>query len=114
MWSPTEIAAVIGGIAGAVALSKQGYDVFHERKKTKTAVEEALNVQPEVKRQLELGNVGEAVKFLSSIIESQAKHIDRQNAESMRQEGIIMELRSENEEMKERIETLEERLEGAV
>lgn len=107
MPSPTEFAAIVGAIAGIVALSKAGLDTFKQRKRTKKAVEEALDHQPEVKRQLELGNVGEAVKHLNAIIDSQARHIDRleQDYDSLRTEN--KDLRAENRVLRERLERVE-------
>jgi predicted RNase H-like nuclease (RuvC/YqgF family) len=75
-----EIAAY-GALLGVVgALARDTYRVWHSRKTEKAAIEEALDRQPLVRQQLELGNVGEAVRHQSAIIDSQATHIKGQDS----------------------------------
>lgn len=72
-------AAWSAAIAAAVALTTQAVSALRKRKKEKVEINEALDRAPEVRHQLELGNVGEAVKHLNFIIESQAAHIKAQD-----------------------------------
>ena len=77
--SGAETGAWIAAIAGALALSKQGWDALKKRKQENLEIEDALNKAPEVKKQLELGNIGEAVTHLNAIIQSQNDHIKSQD-----------------------------------
>lgn len=79
-----EILAWLAVGAAALALVKSGYDFWTKRKTDRLAIDEALAKAPEVQKQLELGNVGEAVKHLNVIIQSQAAHIDRINTDNER------------------------------
>lgn len=113
----TSTAAWVGIVGAALALAKQGYDTFHNRRRERRQIDEALNRQPLVKEQLELGNVGEAVKHLSAIIDQMAAAKRRDDAEAAedvaRAERRIAQLedevereRQERQEADERYETL--------
>lgn len=73
-----EAGAWIAAVGGAFALLSQGVNFLRKKKKEKSEIEQALDHAPEVRHQLELGNVGEAVKHLNAIVESQAEYIERQ------------------------------------
>ena len=75
-----EVAAWMAALGAAAALLNQAYQAFKKRSKEKDEVEEALDRQPIIRQQLELGNVGEAVSHLNVIINSQAKHITAQDS----------------------------------
>lgn len=92
-----EAGAWVAAFAAAGALGKQVYDALRHRKKEQNAIEEALDRQPLVRQQLELGNVGEAVKQLNLIIEIQAEHITTQNEQI---KGQTTELKAQAEEIK--------------
>lgn len=77
--SGPEIAAWMAAIASGVALSVQAYNALKKRRQEKEEIDEALDRQPMIKQQLELGNVGEAVKHLNAIISSQARHMEAQD-----------------------------------
>lgn len=53
---------------GLVALTKQAYDIVRQRKREKREINEALDRQPLVREQLELGNTRAAIEQLSAII----------------------------------------------
>lgn len=65
----------------------------------------ALDRQPQIRQQLELGNVGEAVKHLNVIINSQAQHIQAQD-------GQLQHCNSEIERLNGRNSALEAEAEG--
>jgi len=95
-----------------IAIFKQAYDAISRRKKTRDDVEEALDKQPLVREQLELGNWGEAIKQLNIIINSQADHIKRQDRELVTARGRIDHLESRNEALESESETSEQRHDG--
>lgn len=76
--SGSEASAWVASIAGAVALILQGASALRKRRKERDEIDVALDRQPQVRQQLELGNVGEAVRHLNAIINSQANHIQAQ------------------------------------
>jgi predicted RNase H-like nuclease (RuvC/YqgF family) len=73
-----EIGAWIAALAGAYALGSQVWKAIKNRKKELTQINNALNIAPEARQQLELGNVGEAIRHLNEIIKSQDNHIRNQ------------------------------------
>lgn len=101
----SEAVAWLAAITAAVALISQGYNSLKKRKKERSEIQHALDRAPEVKHQLELGNVGEAVKHLNSIMESQAKYIKSQDVKVAACEGEI-------EHLKERNDALEAEAQG--
>lgn len=68
-------------LTGLAALAKQGYDIFRTRKRERREIDEALDRQPLVREQLELGNVGAAVEHLTAIIDQMAEAKRRDEAE---------------------------------
>jgi len=78
--SGEEVVAWLAAVAAAASLGKQTIDALRKRKKEQSEVEQALEHAPEVRKQLELGNVGEAVGHLNVIMESQATYIVQQDA----------------------------------
>lgn len=76
----TEVAAWVAVIASVLALMKQGYDVIRNRRRERREISEALDRQPLIREQLELGNVGEAVKHLSAIIDAMGRESERYTA----------------------------------
>lgn len=109
----SEIAVWLAVGGSALALGKQVYDIWHKRHTEKVAIQDALDKQPLVREQLELGNVGEAVKVLNVIIEQQAGHLTRliadharERAEDQRErEGLEREL----DDVRRRLRACEER-----
>jgi predicted RNase H-like nuclease (RuvC/YqgF family) len=99
----SEAAAWVAVIAALGSLLFQGINEWRKARKEKTEVEIALDKNPIIRQQLELGNVGEAVKHLNVVINSQAEHIKRQDDE-------IEELRAELAEAREQVEILRLRL----
>lgn len=92
----------LGAITGAVALGWQLFSVIKHRGEEKKQIEVALDHQPEIRQQLELGNFGEAIRHLNTIIVTQARHID------MQQERITF-LETENERLRDKVAELGER-----
>lgn len=84
-----EIAAWIAAAAGVYALGRQIWEAFKKNRKEKSDINQALDRSPEVRQQLELGNVGAAVNHLNSIIESQARDLQRRQ---MREEELEQDL----------------------
>jgi len=82
-------------LLASFTIGKQIYDAFKNRRKTRDEIEDALDKQPFIREQLEIGNFGEAIKQLNVIINSQAEHITRQD-------GRIEHLEEENEELREK------------
>lgn len=97
-------AAWVGGVTGLGLLTKQGYDIFRNKRKERTAVQEALERQPLIKQQLEIGNVGEAVKHLNVIIATQARALDD---ESRRTERALERADNLEDELRECERTVE-------
>lgn len=95
--SGAEAAAWMAAIGGIAALGTQFYNAMKKRRREKQEIDQALNRQPMVRQQLELGNVGEAVKHLNAIIESQANHIRQQDRRLEQDEAEIARLRERNE-----------------
>lgn len=100
MDSGAEAAAWMAALGAATALVNQAYNAFKKRSKEKDEVEEALDRQPIIRQQLELGNVGEAVSHLNVIINSQARHITAQD-------GRLASCDAELKHLSERNEALE-------
>lgn len=100
-----EVAAWVAALAGVTALATQTINALRKRKKEQSEIEEALSHSPEVRHQLELGNVGEAVKHLNFIIETQGTHIARQAERLTHCDGEI-------ERLRDREEALEAEAEG--
>jgi uncharacterized protein (DUF3084 family) len=73
----------------------QGINIARKWKRERTEVQVALDRNPVVKRQLELGNVEKAVEQLNTIIHLQAEHIDRQEVRIGELEKDNSKLRSE-------------------
>lgn len=96
----TETIAIVGCIIAVGTFSVQIYGMFKERKKEQREIDVALDHQPEIKEQLELGNIGAAVQHLNAIILSQANHIDRLEKENA-------DLRTENADLLMRLEHCE-------
>ena len=96
-----EIAAWVAALAGAVALISQATTAIKKRKKEQSEIEEALDHAPEVRHQLEIGNVGEAVKHLNVILESQARYIKDQDTKLKNCDDEITHLKSINEAREE-------------
>lgn len=94
-------------VAATIALGKQVYDAVKNRNKTKLEIEEALDKQPLVREQLELGNWGEAIKHLNSIIQQQADHVDRQDKHIRAQDEKIRHLEARNEALEAESEAWE-------
>lgn len=99
--SASEIAAWVAVVGAVFSLIVQAYRILRDRNKEKKEVEVALDRNPIIKKQLELGNIGAAVENLNAIIQSQARHIDRQEAE-------IRVLERENEELRLKIRACEQ------
>lgn len=76
-------------------------------------MEQALDHQPLVREQLELGNVGEAVKHLNVIIDSQASHIRAQDQRLATCEESMASLSKTNEKLEAEIALWRERTEAA-
>lgn len=92
-----DVAAWVAAIGGGIALIGQSINIFRKRQKEKDEIEEALEQQPLVRQQLELGNVGEAVKHLNAIINSQASHIQSQENQLKKCNTRIEHLEDRNE-----------------
>jgi chromosome segregation ATPase len=107
--SGSEVAAWMAALGSGVALSVQAYNVFKKRRKEKEEIDEALDRQPLVKQQLELGNVGEAVKHLNAIISSQAKHMESQDQKLKSQSEEIRHLSLRNAALEAEAEGWERR-----
>lgn len=60
-------------VTGLVALTKQGYDILRQRKRERSEIDQALDRQPLVREQLELGNTRAAIEQLSTIIDQMAE-----------------------------------------
>ena len=60
-------------VTSMVALGKQAYDIIRNRRRERRVLDEALDRQPLVREQLQLGNVGAAVEQLTAIIDQMAK-----------------------------------------
>lgn len=58
-------------------MSKQLYDILKNRKREKTMVQEALDKQPQIKQQMELGNIEVVTRLLNEQILRQANQLDR-------------------------------------
>jgi predicted nucleic acid-binding Zn-ribbon protein len=97
------IVAIVGCIIAVTTFSFQIISLFRERKKDQKAIDEALDRQPYIKQQLELGNWGTAIEQLNKIIVTQAKHIDRVEKENA-------DLRTENTDLEMRVEFCERRI----
>lgn len=82
----TEVVAWLAAIAAAVSLTKQALDAIRKKRKEHDEIEIALDHAPEVREQLQLGNVGAAVAHLNLISESQARYIRDQDS---RIKGLI-------------------------
>lgn len=72
-----DLAAVAALIVAVGTLTGQLYGILRKRKSEKRQLEEAATHAPQVMEQLELGNVGEAVKHVLAISDGQAKEIER-------------------------------------
>lgn len=105
--SGAETAAWVAAIGGIVALGTQLYTAVRKRKQEKTEIDQALDRQPMVRQQLELGNVGEAVKHLNAIIASQAAHIKQQDQRLDQDEAEIARLRNRNDALEAEAESWE-------
>lgn len=88
--SAEEAVAWLAAIAAAISLGKQGVDALRKKRKEHDEIETALDHAPEVREQLQLGNVGAAVAHLNLISESQARYIRDQDT---RIEGLIEQVR---------------------
>lgn len=77
--SAEEAVAWLAAIAAAASLTKQALDAVRKRRKEHDELEEALDHAPQVREQLELGNVGAAVGHLNVIMQSQAVYIKDQD-----------------------------------
>lgn len=73
-----EVGAWVAAITGAVALGSQVWKAIKNRTKERQQVNEALDHSPEIRQQLELGNVGEAIHHLNEIIETQSTAFQNQ------------------------------------
>jgi len=96
-------------ILATLAIGKQVFDAMRNRRKTQNEVEEALNKQPLIREQLELGNWGEAIKQLNIIITSQADHIKRQDRDLESARNRITHLEDRNEALEAEAEGWEQR-----
>lgn len=92
-----EITAWTAAVAGVMALLNQGYGALKKRRQEREEIDEALDRAPEVRHQLELGNVGEAVKHLNVIIESQARHIKAADVREAERDREIQRLKEQNQ-----------------
>jgi chromosome segregation ATPase len=107
-----QFAAWIAGFSGLLALAIQGANIFKNRKKERRAVDEALDRNPIVRQQLELGNVAEAVKQLNIIIDTQARALDhettRREAAERREDAMEEELHATEAKVDEQADQLRE------
>lgn len=106
----TSFAAIVAGVSGIVALIMQFYRIIRDKKTERTSIESALDHQPAIRQQLELGNFGEAIKHLNEIIVTQAKHIDRQDETIMEQGSLIDSQKKENDYLKSQLHLVEGQL----
>ena len=97
-------------VTSALAMGKQIYDIYKKRHTERHEIEVALDKSPLVREQLELGNVGEAVRHLNAIINSQAEHIDRQDERIDEQQETIKNLSTKLARAQVRIRELEQYL----
>lgn len=67
----------LAAITALTSLGKQAFDIVRKRKQEKASIVDALDKQPIIRQQLELGNVGTAVSHLNQIIVQQAQQLDR-------------------------------------
>lgn len=107
--SGAEVAAWVAAVAGVTALLSQVVNGLRKRRREREEIEEALDRAPEVRHQLELGNVGEAVKHLNVIIESQAGHIRAQDERHQALQEEIRHLKDRNEALEAEAATWERR-----
>lgn len=96
-----EIAAWVAAAAGVYALGRQVYEAIKKYKKEKGEITQALDQSPEVRQQLELGNIGAAISHLNNIIDSLNRDLHRRD---MREE----ELEHDLDEARARAEKAEE------
>lgn len=73
----SETAAWGAAIAASAALLKQTYDIIRNRRTEKSAVADALDRQPLIKEQLEIGNWGSALSHVNTVVVLQAGQLDR-------------------------------------
>lgn len=93
---------VVTALLAVIALILQLSSMIRTRQRQTREIEMALDHQPEIRQQLELGNFGEAIKHLNEIIVTQARHIDRQD-EIIKEQGDEIEiLKEENRVLKEK------------
>lgn len=71
-------AAYIAVVASLIAVTKQAFDLVRNRKKERVDIQIALEQQPLVREQLEVGNMRGAVETLNLIIAAQAAQLTRQ------------------------------------
>lgn len=100
-----EFAAWAAALVGAYTLASQVWNAIKKHRKESDEITAALDRTPEVKQQLELGNVGEAIKHLNDIIEAQAR-------DSHRKDLRIEELSREVEELRDRAESGDDKCEA--
>lgn len=100
-----EASAWVAALAGAVAITLQAAQALRRRHREKEEIDDALDQQPMVRQQLELGNVGEAVKHLNVIINSQATHIKAQEIRLEACDTKIQELEDRNEALESEART---------
>lgn len=91
---------------GCVALLKQAYDIIRQRKRERREIDQALDRQPLVKEQLELGNTRAAIEQLSAIIDQMAAAKQR---DDQRAHLRISELEVREREVEEEAEKWESR-----
>lgn len=97
-----EVGAWIAAGLGAFTLGRQIIDTFRKRRKEKEDLDQALDRTPQIKQQLELGNIGEAIKHLNDIIESEV-------AARLRAERVVDDLEQDLDVTKNRADQAEEK-----
>jgi chromosome segregation ATPase len=106
-----ELAAWVAAFAGAYALTRQIVEAFRKNKREKSEINAALNKAPEVRQQLELGNVGAAINHLNVIIESQARDLQRRDRREQELEDDLDEAREKADKAEENCRARESDLE---
>lgn len=106
--SGAEIGAWVAACAGVVAIGKQVWDGIKNRRRELKQIDEALDRAPEVRQQLELGNIGEAVQHLNTIITSQSAALGRSAEDNERLREHLQSAEAEADGWEHRFDECEE------